>query len=65
MVVLTSAEAGGTGFMDLITAGGTQAVTFMTTAFTAMTSNVYLAVFLGVTMIGAGVGLFRKLRRGA
>lgn len=51
--------------MELITAGGTQAVTFMTTAFTAMTNNVYLAVFLGVTMIGAGVGLFRKLRRGA
>ncbi len=50
--------------MDLITAGGTQAITFMSTAFTAMTNNPYLAVFLGVTMIGAGIGLFRKLRRG-
>ena len=50
--------------MEQITAGATQAITFMTEAFTAMTSNVYLAVFLGVTMIGAGVGLFRKLRKG-
>lgn len=55
--------AGGTP-MEAITAGGTAAVTFMETAFSAMTSNVYLAVFLGVTMIGAGVGLFRKLRKG-
>lgn len=51
--------------MELITAGATQAVTFMTQAWTAMTSNVYLAVFLGVTMLGAGIALFRKLRRGA
>lgn len=51
--------------MDLITAGATQAVTFMTQAWTAMTGNVYLAVFLGVTMLGAGIALFRKLRRGA
>ena len=51
--------------MDAITTGATQAITFMTQAFTAMTGNAYLAVFLGVTMIGAGVGLFRKLRRGA
>ena len=50
--------------MELITAGATQAVTFMTQAWTAMTGNVYLAVFLGVTMLGAGVALFRKLRRG-
>lgn len=50
--------------MTTITAGATQAIEFMTTAFEAMTGNVYLAVFLGVTMIGAGVGLFRKLRRG-
>lgn len=61
--VLTS-TTGGTG-MSSITAGATQAITFMTTAFGAMTDNVYLAVFLGVTMIGAGVTLFRKLRRGS
>lgn len=61
-IILTSGveDAG----MEAIKAGGTAAIEFMTTAFTAMTSNVYLAVFLGVTMIGAGVGLFRKLRRG-
>lgn len=50
--------------MSNITAGATQAITFMSSAFEAMTGNVYLAVFLGVTMLGAGIGLFRKLRRG-
>ena len=60
--LVLAAEAGP---MDAITSAATQAVTFMTTAFTAMTSNVYLAVFLGVTMLGAGVGLFRKLRKGS
>lgn len=59
--ILTS--TGGTD-MEAIKTGATTAITFMTDAFTAMTSNTYLAVFLGVTMIGAGVGLFRKLRRG-
>lgn len=56
---------GGDTVMTAITAGATQAIEFMTTAFTAITGNVYLAVFLGVTMLGAGVTLFRKLRRGA
>lgn len=50
--------------MDSITSGGTTAISFLTTAFNAMTANPYLAVFLGVTMLGAGIGLFRKLRRG-
>lgn len=53
------------GPMTQITAGATQAVEFMTDAFTAMTGNVYLAVFLGVTMLGAGICLFRKLRKGS
>lgn len=51
--------------MTAITSGATQAITFMTTAFGAITDNAYLAVFLGVTMLGAGVTLFRKLRKGA
>lgn len=63
MNLLAATETGGT-LMEAIKAGGTAAIEFMTQAFTAMTANVYLAVFLGVTMIGAGVGLFRKLRRG-
>lgn len=50
--------------LQLITAGASSAVDFMSTAWSAMTGNVYLAVFLGVTMLGAGIGLFRKLRRG-
>lgn len=51
--------------LELIESGAAQAITFMSTAFSTMTGNVYLAVFLGVTMIGAGVTLFRKLRKGA
>lgn len=51
--------------LELIESGAAQAITFLSTAFNAMTGNVYLAVFLGVTMIGAGVTLFRKLRKGA
>lgn len=49
--------------MEAITAGGTAAITFMQSAFQAMTSNPYLAVFLGITMLGAGIGLFAKLRK--
>ena len=62
MSILT--ETAGGSLMEAIKTGATTAIQFMTDAFTAMTGNVYLAVFLGVTMIGAGVGLFRKLRRG-
>ena len=50
--------------MEAIQAAVETAIGFMSSAFNAMTSNAYLAVFLAVTMIGAGVGLFRKLRRG-
>ena len=35
--------------VELITAGATQAISFMTDAFSAMTGNVYLAVFLDAT----------------
>ena len=51
--------------MDAVKTAMTSAVTFMTTAFDAMTANGYLVVFLAVTMIGVGVTVFRKLRRGA
>lgn len=51
--------------MDAINTGATNAISFLSQAFTTMTGNPYLAVFLGVTMIGAGVTLFRKLRKGA
>lgn len=62
---MESAVESTVGPMTQITAGATQAVEFMTDAFTAMTGNVYLAVFLGVTMLGAGICLFRKLRKGS
>ena len=63
MPILTD-PATGTG-MDAVKTAMTTAVTFMTTAFDAMTANGYLVIFLAVTMIGVGVTVFRKLRRGA
>lgn len=54
-----------TGGMDAVKTAMTTAVSFMTSAFDAMTANGYLVIFLAVTMIGVGVTVFRKLRRGA
>lgn len=51
--------------MEAVKTAMTTAVTFMTSAFDAMTANGYLVIFLAVTMIGAGVTVFRKLRKGA
>lgn len=61
MSILT--ETAGSGMETITTAAGT-AVSFMTKAFEAMTGNAYLVVFLGATMIGVGVSIFRKLRKG-
>lgn len=63
MPILTD-PATGTGMAAVKTAM-TTAVEFMTSAFDAMTANGYLVIFLAVTMIGVGVTVFRKLRRGA
>lgn len=61
MPILTDPATG----MDAVKTSMTTAVTFMSTAFDAMTANGYLVIFLAVTMIGVGVTVFRKLRRGA
>ena len=61
MTILTDPATG----MDAVKTAMTTAVSFMTTAFDAMTANGYLVIFLAVTMIGVGVTVFRKLRRGA
>lgn len=61
MPILTEPATG----MDAVKTAMTTAVSFMTTAFDAMTANGYLVIFLAVTMIGVGVTVFRKLRRGA
>ena len=63
MPILTD-PAPATG-MEAVKTAMTTAVSFMTSAFDAMTANGYLAVFLAATMIGVGVTVFRKLRRGA
>lgn len=51
--------------MEAVKTAMTTAVSFMSSAFDAMTANGYLVIFLAVTMIGVGVTVFRKLRRGA
>lgn len=61
---ILSETAPATG-MEAVKTAMTTAVTFMTSAFDAMTANGYLVIFLAVTMIGAGVTVFRKLRKGA
>lgn len=63
MHILTD-PAGASG-MEAVKTAMTTAVSFMTSAFDAMTANGYLVIFLAVTMIGVGVTVFRKLRRGA
>lgn len=63
MPILTD-PAPATG-MEAVKTAMTTAVSFMTSAFDAMTANSYLVIFLAVTMIGVGVTVFRKLRRGA
>jgi hypothetical protein len=63
MPILTD-PAPATG-MEAVKTAMTTAVGFMTSAFDAMTANGYLVIFLAVTMIGVGVTVFRKLRRGA
>ena len=63
MPILTD-PAHATG-MEAVKTAMTTAVSFMTSAFDAMTANGYLVIFLAVTMIGVGVTVFRKLRRGA
>lgn len=63
MPILTD-PAPATG-MEAVKTAMTTAVSFMSSAFDAMTANGYLVIFLAVTMIGVGVTVFRKLRRGA
>lgn len=62
MHILTDPAPAG---MEAVKTAMTTAVSFMTSAFDAMTANGYLVIFLAVTMIGVGVTVFRKLRRGA
>lgn len=64
MIPAIALETGTPTAMDTITTAAETAISFMTKAFTAMTGNAYLVVFLGATMIGVGVSIFRKLRRG-
>lgn len=37
----------------------------VTGLFTVMTANAYLTVFLAVGLLGAGIGVFRRLRGAA
>ena len=63
-VFLTAAEGGATTAMESITSAVDTVVTFVTKAFTAMTGNAYLTIFLAATMLSVGISVFRKLRKG-
>ena len=63
-VFLTAAEGGATSSMDAVTTAIDTVVTFVGKAFTAMTGNAYLTIFLAATMLSVGISVFRKLRKG-
>ena len=50
--------------MDTITSAVDTVVSFVSKAFTAMTGNAYLTIFLAATMLSVGISVFRKLRKG-
>lgn len=48
---------------EAITSGVTSAVTLVGTAFTAITSNTVLCVFLGAALVKVGMSIFRSMKR--
>ena len=48
---------------EAITAGVTEAVSLVGTAFTAITSNTVLCVFLGAALVKVGMSIFRSMKR--
>ena len=60
-----TAEAGDTAagaMTDAITAGVTSAVSLVGTAFTAITSNGVLCIFLGAALVRVGMSIFRSMK---
>lgn len=46
-----------------ITSGVTEAVNMVGTAFTAITGNTVLCVFLGAALVKVGMSVFRSMKR--
>lgn len=64
-VVALAAEAGGSaasGMTEAINAGVTAAVGLVGTAFTAIADNKVLCVFLGVSLVNAGISIFHHMK---
>ena len=51
--------------MAAIISGISDVVTVLGTAFTAMTANDLLVFFISASVLGVGIGVFKRLRRAA
>lgn len=49
--------------METITGFLTNAVSVFSSVWTAMTNNPVIGVFIGLGLLGAGAGVFRRFRR--
>ena len=64
-VVALGAEVGGSaasGMTEAINAGVSAAVGLVGTAFTAITGNTVLCIFLGVSLVNAGISIFHHMK---
>ena len=64
-IVAYAAETGvdaASGMTEAINAGVTSAVGLVGTAFTAITSNTVLCIFLGAALVRVGMGIFRSMK---
>ena len=64
-VVALAAEAGGSaasGMTEAINAGVSSAVGLVGTAFTAITGNTVLCIFLGAALVKVGMSIFRSMK---
>lgn len=48
---------------EALTSGITEAVSLVGTAFSAITSNTVLCVFLGAALVKVGMSVFRSMKR--
>ena len=51
--------------VEAITACITNAITCVSTAFTAMMDNPVIAIFVGCSLVGASVAVFARMKRSA
>jgi hypothetical protein len=51
--------------MEALTTAATNAIGLVGTVFTAMTGNALLELFLGASVVGVGISVFRRLKGAA